>query len=405
MKLTVLKITLMAFFLLALNSYALATINTIRGTLACFNGCSPSVVQNISPNKTFSFEVIGQFVDLSTGVQIDDPAINVSYGARKSGAGSSIIINFVVGSNATIGDHTVKMRYLVETNGPDMFKVHVVNRGTIGQITPTNNIPINQVVQLTVTGTKLSRAQVAPSNAYRNAHILAGATDSRATVELEFTQSGTGVLQLFDANLTSNDLASSGIAQFVYSGSPSLQFGNVLVSSTGVIPQVPIGGGTIAPIPFNDVAPRANMLNIFRRLNTTPTFTENGTQFFAVDNQNCAGMTGNQSQVITIPDLTWGVSNVGTADINIAVTSQLKTGTQVLQTQTVPGLNPGETRNFTFTRQNSRVRVSTFLLHQGCFVSPTSDFFFEDPTFTVLVNTNGAVVEAIANQANNSRNY
>jgi len=405
MKRIILNFGLLGVLLLISVGTANATIDVIKGTLSCFQGCPANTIQNLVPNKTTSFVVVGQFVDLSTSVEIDGAGVGVGYGARTSGAGSSIIINFVVAQGAAAGDHTVKMHYLVETNGPDTFKVHVVNKGTVATITPLTNIPLNQVVHLVVTGTKLDKARVGPAANYQNAHILAGATNGQCTVEITFTQSGQSGLRLFDSTLTDSELTHSN-TYFIYTGSPTMQFGNQLVSNPGIIPTIPVGGGSIAPLAFTDVAPRANMLNIFRRQNTTPTFTENGQQFFTVDGENCNGMTGNQSRIITIPDLIWGVSNVGTATVNVAFASQLKSGAQVLQTQTVPGLNVGETRNFTFTRQNSRVRVSTFVLHIGCFVSPTSDVFFENSPFTVVVNTNGAITtESATNQLNNSRNY
>jgi hypothetical protein len=117
-------------------------------------------------------------------------------------------------------------------------------------------------------------------------------------------------------------------------------------------------------------------------------------------------MTGNQSRIITIPNPVWGISNVGTAGVNTAFASQLRSGTQVLATEVVTTMNPGQTVDFTFIRPNdSRVRVSTFLNRIGCFISPSFAPFFEDPPFTVVVNTNGVLTEAAANQANNSRNY
>ena len=116
-------------------------------------------------------------------------------------------------------------------------------------------------------------------------------------------------------------------------------------------------------------------------------------------------MTGTQTRINTIPNPVWGASNVGTADINGAFAAQLRSGTQTLMTETINGLNPGETKNFTFTRTDSRVRVFTFLTRIGCFVSPTAVEFFEDPSFTVVVNTTNTVIEAAVNQSNNSRNY
>lgn len=83
----------------------------------------------------------------------------------------------------------------------------------------------------------------------------------------------------------------------------------------------------------------------------------------------------------------------------------LRRDTKVLATQNVTTLTPGETNNFTFVRQNSRVRVRTFIDRSGCFVSPSSGAYFEDPRYTVVVNTNVAVQEATANQANNTRSY
>jgi hypothetical protein len=101
----------------------------------------------------------------------------------------------------------------------------------------------------------------------------------------------------------------------------------------------------------------------------------------------------------------WGVSNVGTAGIATPFPAELRSGAQALSMQTITALNPGQTRDFTFPRQNSSVRVFTFLDRGGCFVSPTADRFFEDPQFTVVVNNNNALTEAAAAQNNNSRNY
>jgi hypothetical protein len=403
-----LSIILGILFSAAFTTSAEASITTIKGTLACFVGCDRGVVQKISPGESHSFEVVGQFVDLSTSVEITGSGVSVSYGTRKSGSGSSIIVKFNVSSGADPGERTVTMHYAIETNGPDTFKVRVVRRGSIASITPSSNIPLNQIVRLVVTGTKLDHAELQPSSGFRNARILDGATSTRAEIELEFLQSGTSQLHLFDSVLTQGDMASGTAFKFLYNGSldKTISSGTGIQTNTGFInPPLTSSVGT-APALFTDIAPRANMVNIFRRRFQTASFTENGTQFFEIDFQNaCSGMSGNQSKVITIPNPIWGATNVGTADVNTAFAAQLKTGTQVLDTETVPGLNPGETRNFTFTRQNSSVRVFTFLTHSGCFVSPTANEFFEDPPFTVVVNTNGAITEAAANTANNTRNY
>ena len=204
-------------FLLILSSPALATIDTIKGTLTCFVGCNRNVVQLISQGEDFSFEVVGRFVDTSTAVEIQPQAgVQVSYGTRKGGANSSIIVRFDVGPNATPGERTIRMRYAVEVSGPDTFKVRVVPKGTITQIqfqrrlpfrpggpatelvAPTG-MPLNEEVLLIVTGTKLENAQVRSESTYSSVRVLPGATDTRMVVEIEFTSAGQGALVIFSA--------------------------------------------------------------------------------------------------------------------------------------------------------------------------------------------------------------
>lgn len=406
MKRTVINITLFAFVNLIIAGSASATITTIKGTLACFVGCNRDVVQKISPGESHSFEVVGQFVDTSTSVEITGSGVSVSYGTRKSGSGSSIIVKFNVSSGADAGERTVRMRYAVELNGPDTFTVRVVRRGSITTITPSANVPLNQIVRLVLTGSRLDHAELQSSSNYRNVRILDGATSARAEVELEFINNGAIQLHLFDSVLSQADMASGTAFKFLYNGSleRSVAAGTGTFSgSTFINPPLTSSVGT-APATFIDLAPKANMSNIFRRRFKTASFTENGVAYFEIDFQNaCSGMSGNQSQIITIPNPVWGASNVGTANVAVAFQSQLRNGAQVLDTGDVATLSTGATQNFTFTRANSRVRVFTFLTHLGCFVSPTADQFFEDPSFTVVVNTNGTVADA--NTTNNTRSY
>jgi hypothetical protein len=298
------------------------------------------------------------------------------------------------------------MHYAVELNGPDTFKVRVVRRGSITSISPST-APLNQTVHLVLTGTKLDHAELEDTSNYNNANILAGATSTRAEVDLTFVANGTIHLLVFDSVLSQADMASSTAFKFLYNGSLDLSVvagTGVFSGSTTVITSPLITSGTVAPAPFIDIAPKATMTNIFRRQFTTASFTENGVAYFQIGFQNaCSGMSGNQSKIITIPNPIWGASNVGTANVTIGFQSQLRNGTAVLQTGDVAPLNAGATQNFTFTRASSSVRVFTFLTHLGCFVSPTADQFFEDPPFTVVVNTNGAVADT--NTTNNTRNY
>ena len=68
------------------------------------------------------------------------------------------------------------------------------------------------------------------------------------------------------------------------------------------------------------------------------------------------------SKLITVPDISWGVSNVGTSEVAVAFYSQLLSNNQVLDTRNTVGVSPhpGATRDFTFHRQRSAVRVIRF---------------------------------------------
>jgi hypothetical protein len=412
----------LGLFLFTLSSPALATIVTIKGTLTCSIGCSRTVVQFIAQGENHSFEVVGQFVDLSTGVQISGSRVTVSYGTRKGGANSSIIVNFSVQGNAAPGERTVTMNYA--NGGTDTFKVRVVSKGSISQVqyrrplpfrlgggaatelVPATNLPLNQTVLLIVTGTNLANIELRPETTYPNVSVRAGGTGTSRTIEIEFTGPGQGPLSIFDAALSGLDMRSSGSSKFSYTGGTNrnIQYGGTQSGGSTFVGPV-LSGVSGSPNTFVDVAPRANMLNVFRRTSQNPAFTENGVQYFPIEAQHCNGMALGQSRVITVANPLWGVSNVGTAGIATAFAAELRSGNQVLATQTITSLSPGQTRDFTVTRQDSRVRVFTFLTRGGCFVAPTASNFFEDPPFSVVVNTNGALTEATANQSNNSRNY
>ncbi len=416
------RVAFLILLILSLSSSAMATIETIKGTLTCFVGCNRNVVQFIAQGEQHSFEVVGRFVDTSTAVEITGSRVSVSYGTRKHGANSSIIVNFDVRDNAALGERTVRMRYAIETSGPDTFIVRVVRKGNISQIqysrrlpfrpgggpatelvAPTG-LPLNERVLLIVSGTGLQSAQVRPETTYPSVRVLSGATETRMVVEIQFTGPGQGTLSIFDAALSGRDMRSSGGSKFAYTGNGNIQYGGAQSGGSGFV-SPGLSGGSGSPNIFVDVAPRANMLNVFRRTSQNPAFTENGVQYFPIESLHCNGVIAGQSRVITIPNPRWGVSNVGTAGIATSFAAELRSGNQVLDTQTITALNPGQTRDFDFRRQNSRVRVFTFLDRGGCFVSPTASDFFEDPQFTVRVDTNTTLPEAAANRNNNSRNY
>jgi len=421
---SLIKLSLSIIFLLSTGLTATATINSISSDWC--HSCLAGSTHRIVAGQQTSMLVRGQFVDLSTRVEISGSGVSVSFGQRTGGSNSSIEVKFNVDDSATLGERTVKLRYAVETSGPDTFTVQVVRGGHVDSIqqrvtssqtgattlVAATAVPTNQQVTLVFSGSRLGNASVAPSTLFKNARILSGNTETHCEVALEFTSTGAIDVRLVDASV--GNTPGNLLFKFFYSGAHSVTVtGTNPTGGTTVIPRIPVGGGTTSPPTFVDVAPRANILNLFRT--TGDAVSINGQNFLRVDDRWCSEnsvaipVTGNISKSITLPDIIWGVSNVGTAEVTVGFASELSSNSVVLQNQpTAAGtLHPGATQNFTFQRARSTVRVIRFAAPQqpGCFVNPSDPNFFQDPPFTVKVDVGNALPESATNRLNNSRNY
>jgi hypothetical protein len=431
----IVTIGLVALPVLGAGTPAEATITGISSDGCPGTTCLMPFVTPIVVGGQMSVTVKGQFVDLSTGVEIVPPESGVlaSLGPRQGGSNSSIVVKFTVRPSAALGERTVKLHYAIETSGPDIFKVRAVRGGkvdTIQQRVPglaggaprlvaANQIPVNQRVTLVFSGSRLGNAGLAPNLTIKDPQILPGCSETRCEVELTFTQGGSVNVNLFDADVPSagNNL----LFKFFYAG-----VHQVTVAGAGVGPPPGPGvsripsAGTAAPTTFVDVAPGA-MLNLFR--GTGNSITVSGQTFLQVEDHWCADAgvqtpgAGSIARVIALPDLVWGVANVGTADINLAFDSALTlaSNNQALDQERILAgtLRPGGTQNFRFRRAtrpglvSSQVRVIRFALpvQPGCFVNPRDPGFHEDPSFTVRVDVNHVLPEAAVNHLNNARTF
>lgn len=398
------------------------------------------LIKDYQPNETVPVPMIygkwmriyGGGTDLATSVDAGS-GVSCTIGDRKHGIGSYVEIDCDASNTASTAIRTLKLKYPL---GEDSFKIRVQRVGTISKIQydpspamattsmsgaipnvqsigsvsgvarpaglqPATDLPRNVEIVLVITGTKLSNVKIGNDADYSGS-VLPGATDTQCRVKIKFTRSGTQEIKILDVETGGGPYKganSRSDKEVDVSGSSGSSFN----TTTGGI----VGGGTSSST-FLDVTPRANMLNIFRRLSNFAPFTIGGTILLTVANEHCQGMSPNQSREITIPDLTWGVTNVGTQAINQPFEIVLKTsGGTTLATETVTSLAPGATQNFSFHREKSQVRVRTRSDRQGCFISPNDapDFYFEDTAFRVEVDTAGALGEAQTNRTNNTRNF
>jgi hypothetical protein len=412
-----------AILILGAGSPATATINSIASDWC--NSCLPGAVHRIVAGKQTSMLVKGQFVDLSTRVEINGSGVSVSFGDRTHGSNSSIEVKLNVDSSASLGERTVKLRYAIETNGPDTFKVQVVRGGHVDKIErlfegrqlAVNALPVNQTVTLRFTGTRLGNAAIAPNAAVSNPHTLSN-SETRFEVDLKLTRSGSVDINLFDADV--GQTPGNLLFKFFYGGAKSVTVVGASSTSTtpAPVPRIP-SGQSASPTPFVDVAPSAIIQNLFRVVTGSPVpfNTDNYEQVDDPSNQWCPSVpqpnpTGPPTfKDITLPSIVWGVSNVGTAEVNVAFDSQIFSDDQVYQdTKTIAAgtLHTGGTQTFNLNRPSNRqnIRVFKLPLHFGCFVRTTrASDFFSDPTFTVKVDIGNALPETSTNRLNNSRNY
>ena len=424
---------LAAVLMLAAGTSARATITGISADGCAGATCQPSFVAPIVSGKQTSVTLKGQYLDLSTSVEISGSGVHVSYGNRSGGSNTFIVVQFNVDSTASLGDRTVKLHYSIETNGPDTFKVTIVRGGHVDKVQQrvagllagttrlidADAVPVNQRVTLVFTGTHLGNSAIAPIQAINNPQRLAGCGESKCEFELELNSSGSIDINLYDGDVgQASALALNGLLQkFFYGGAKKITVTGTANPAPATSPALhPVLSGGVSSNPgFMDLAAGPVIANLFRGSGNS--ITVQGATFLQVENHWCQdfnvpappGESPSASKLVTIPDLIWKVSNFGTLANPTAFDSQLLSNGAVLQTQNIAAgaLGPGATRDFSFHRNSSSVRLFRFATQIGCFIKPNagSGEFFVDPQFTVSVNIGGTVAEAQANQANNRRDF
>jgi len=401
--------------LLTVTASASATITSIKSDMCVNPECLSSVVQPVvrgsgSVSRISVMTVKGPSVDLSTSVSVSGEGVSAVYGARTHGTGSSIVIQFSVRGDAPFGTRTVTMKYLI---GSETFTIRVIRGGTIttlrrvldnGTLTAAVNIPVNVPVKLRFAGSSIGNANIA-----RNFDIGAksggcSGTENLCDFNVTFTRVGTYNVNLIDNALPGQ--SSSAYNKFYYNGPDEIS----VVGQVAAPTYYPVGSrivGSTTPPPI-DAAPSTSMNNLVRRMSkTTPNFTRDGLAYYRLSSPEnlCQGMFGTESRQVSVANPTWGATNSGGNMISAGFHAELRLGTQVLQPMDVQaGLAPGASSNSTYDRPgDSRLSVFTFLDQLGCFVSPTAVAFFEDPTFTVVVDTTSVLTESI--EGNNSKAY
>jgi len=143
------------------------------------------------------------------------------------------------------------------------------------------------------------------------------------------------------------------------------------------------GAARFSHTPVLSVVPRLVVENLFRREQPETGFIKNGAPYYRLPktlHYLCPPNQSEQSQLVALPDLVWGVSNIGTAVAPAPLKARLWIiwNNTILQELGVSGLLPKHDLMTTFHRSHMQVRVTSFPGKTGCYISPAAQPYYED---------------------------
>lgn len=160
----------------------------------------------------------------------------------------------------------------------------------------------------------------------------------------------------------------------------------------------------------------ATFTNNLYEVGTATTLDANGDIFTALDPFNnsafCQGvpqgstarnnMPTSNRQTITVPDITWGVTNDSNVDINTSFTIKLFQRGRELASQRINSLEARETVSFTYRRPQSTTCVARVGVGGGCYhCGQQREGWNDNDGFIVEVDTGSTVTES--SESNNRR--
>jgi hypothetical protein len=242
------RVLLIGTWLMVLHVSAHATIERIHGEDFCKygNGCGADFQYPVLQGRTTTVTVEGQFVDLSTGLEVTGSGVTVS---GVSASSSKKTIRIAVASNAAPGLRTVKLHYLVEVNGPDTFKILVLRKGRITAVDAPSHSQFFNEADVILTGENIGNAAVFQANFPGTAKVTES-TDTRAVVHLQFNNGplaeATGTLYLHDKAYPPEG---GYLIAFLYSGISDDQGGSkVSILGPNALKSITFpDGSTVAP--------------------------------------------------------------------------------------------------------------------------------------------------------------
>lgn len=98
---------------------------------------------------------------------------------------------------APLGPRELRLRFAIELAGPEVFPARVLRGGRVDAVSP-RRAEAGRSVVLTFTGRDLGNADVLASDAYRDARVLPGGTETLCKVQITPVKEGVLRVPLFD---------------------------------------------------------------------------------------------------------------------------------------------------------------------------------------------------------------
>jgi hypothetical protein len=363
-----------------------------EATIQRLDFCSAQFAPNeaVPMIRNFSRTIIvrGDLVDTIT--RVDPPAgVTVSIGQRTGGGGlqTSVALTLTVSATATTGNRDVKLRYLVEVSGPDVFQINVrpLSVNTIAINPAGNQVQRGSEVTITASGQGLSNLRLKPQfqNLFTN---FANVTTGNNTT-FSFRGNAQQNLSLSSVGFIDSSITAEGVQESCASGT-----GNGTLSYTVGDPDLVISKATPT---YRLQAPEAC----------------NGQIVAVTQDKFCTDLAGalpnptpqnpHIEQARSVGGIVYIVTNPTAFPVTGTFRVQLKNGINVLAEDTITGLAAGGRRVLTFSRPENRRMLMRDLNCSKCYDLQVAPFNWTEPVYTTIVDVGGQITEG--NENNNSQ--
>lgn len=359
-----------------------ATIQRVDSCAGQFSRTQGVPIRRGTSNKRIT--VRGDFVDTNTGVEAPS-GITVHQLDQGGGGGLNtfVVLELTIGASVTPGIKAIKLHYLVEFSGPDVFNIDVreIRIDTIRIREPLNATHILKGTPVTVEaeGDGLSNLQLNSTGlqAFGNATFLRNVT-------------------LFTINGIANSNISLSAGSFFDSSISNLD-SCAPARGTGTL-NVPVGLPNLVPLGPSGVYRLTSPPEVCQGVTVIPTADAVCVNIFSSIPDPTA-TNPHVEGVVRVPTITWGVVNNSPFPMPArSFKIQLKVGINLLQEEIVePAEFTHDRRIRHYSRAENRRMVMRDLNCPKCYDLQVAPYNWVDPPYTISVDVDTDIDESNEN--------